>query len=71
MEEEGKKREEEELQRRCTQRQMDMTEDALLRSDRYLLQDRYRADSGLRATTIKEWERTLELAILAKEKQGD
>ena len=69
MEEEGKKREEEELQRRCTQRQMEVTEDDLLRSDRYLLQDRYRADTGLRATTIKEWERTLELAILAKEKK--
>ena len=69
MEEEGKRREEVELRRRCSERQTEISEEDLLRSDRYLLQERYKTSAGLRTTTIREWERSLELAILAKQKQ--
>ena len=68
MEEEGKKREEEELRERCSEKQIEISENDLLQDDQYLLHEMYSATAGMRTMTIRERERSLELAILAKEK---
>ena len=65
---EGKEKEEKELRRRCKERRDLVTEEDLLQQDRYLLQERYRPNDSLRKCTIREWERSLKLAIRAKEK---
>ena len=68
MKEEGEMIEEEKLRERCDKKRPALQEGDLLRGDRYLLEDRYKPSKELRATTIREWERTLGLAIKAKEK---
>ena len=52
MEEEGKRREEVEIRKRCSERQMEISEEDLLRSDRYLFQERYNTSTGMRTMTI-------------------
>ena len=68
METEGKENEERNLRERCAEKRDSVTEEDLLQHDRYLLQERYRPCDSLRKSTIREWERSLELAITAKEK---
>ena len=68
METEGKEKEEKRLRERCEEKRDSVTEEDLLLQDRYLLQERYRPHESLRESTIREWERSLELAIRAKEK---
>ena len=52
MEEGGERREEVELRKRCSERQMEISEEDLLRSDRYLLQEGYNTSTGMRTMTI-------------------
>ena len=68
METEGKEKEEKRLRERCKEKRDLVTEGDLLQQDRYLLQERYRPHESIRESTIREWERSLELAIRAKEK---
>ena len=68
METEGKEKEEKRLREQCKEKRDLVTEGDLLQQDRYLLQERYRPHESIRESTIREWERSLELAIRAKEK---
>ena len=68
MEEEGKELEEEMLRERCDVKRAALQESDLLSGDRYLLGEGFKPCKELRVTTIREWERTLDLAIRAKEK---
>ena len=54
--------------KRYNERRRTLQAEELLVGDRYLLEDRFRPVEGTRLTTMREWERTLGLAIEARKK---
>ena len=66
MEDEGRTIEEEEQRERCDVKCAALQESDLLRGDRYLLGDRFRPYKELRVTSIREWERTLDLKVMTR-----
>ena len=54
--------------KRYNERRRTLPAEALLVGDRYLLEERFRPGEGNRLTTMREWERTLGLAIEARKK---